>query len=68
MAQVRPSSTVRRELSWSHLKTLIYIDEPLKRDFYLEICRAERWSVRQLMGRGMIDLDRLQDDEPNRSR
>ena len=39
-------STVRRELSWSHLKTLIYIDEPLKRDFYLQICRAERWSVR----------------------
>lgn len=44
-------STVRRELSWSHLKTLIYIDAPLKRDFYLEICRVERWSVRQLQER-----------------
>ena len=32
-------STVRRELSWSHLKSLIYIDEPLKRDFYLEMRR-----------------------------
>ena len=41
-------STVRRELSWSHLKALIYIDDPLKRDFYIEICRVERWSVRQL--------------------
>ena len=44
-------STVRRELSWSHLKALIYIDDPLKRDFYLEICRVERWSVRQLQER-----------------
>ena len=44
-------STLRRELSWSHLKTLIYIDAPLKRDFYLEICRVERWSVRQLQER-----------------
>ena len=35
-------STVRRELTWSHLKSLIYIDEPLKRDFYIEICRFER--------------------------
>ncbi len=35
-------STVRRELTWSHLKSLIYIDEPLKRDFYIEICRVER--------------------------
>jgi len=41
-------STVRRELSWSHLKALIYIDDQLKRDFYIEICRVERWSVRQL--------------------
>ena len=44
-------STVRRELTWSHLKSLIYIDEPLKRDFYIEICRVERWSVRRLMGK-----------------
>lgn len=44
-------STVRRELTWSHLKALIYIDEPLKRDFYIEICRIERWSVRQLQER-----------------
>jgi predicted nuclease of restriction endonuclease-like (RecB) superfamily len=44
-------STVRRELSWSHLKALIYIDDPLKRDFYIEICRVERWSVRQLQER-----------------
>lgn len=44
-------STVRRELTWSHIKALIYIDAPLKRDFYIEICRIERWSVRQLQER-----------------
>lgn len=44
-------SAVRRELSWTHLKSLLYIDDPLKRDFYLELCRLERWSSRQLQER-----------------
>jgi len=44
-------STLRRELTWSHIKTLIYIEELFKRDFYLEICRVEHWSVRQLQER-----------------
>jgi len=44
-------STVRRELTWSHIKALIYIEEPLKRDFYIQICRVEHWSVRQLQER-----------------
>lgn len=35
-------STVWRELTWSHLKALIYIADPLKRDFYLEICRVNK--------------------------
>lgn len=50
MAEIFPEeqilSTVQRELSWSHLKALIYVDDPLKRDFYIEICRLEHWSVR----------------------
>jgi hypothetical protein len=37
-------SALRRELSWTHLKTLMYIDDPLKRDYYIELCRLERWS------------------------
>jgi predicted nuclease of restriction endonuclease-like (RecB) superfamily len=41
-------SALRRELSWTHIKALIYIEEPLKRDFYMEMCRLERWSTRQL--------------------
>lgn len=43
--------TVCSELSWSHLRMIIQIDEPLKRDFYIEICRVEHWSVRQLQER-----------------
>lgn len=40
-----------RQLSWSHLKTLVYIDDPTKRDFYIEMARLESWSVRQLNDR-----------------
>jgi len=41
-------SALRRQLTWTHLKRLIYIDDPLKRDFYTEMCRIERWSTRTL--------------------
>lgn len=41
-------SALRRQLSWSHFKKLIYLDDPLKRDFYAELCRIERWSTRVL--------------------
>ena len=49
-------STLSRQLSWSHFLDLIYIEEPLKRDFYTEICRLERWSVRTLRAKldGML--------------
>ncbi|VVE59116.1 hypothetical protein PHO31112_05425 [Pandoraea horticolens] len=40
-----------RQLSWTHLRSLIYIDDPLKREFYLEMCRSEGWSTRTLQGR-----------------
>ena len=41
-------SALRRQLSWTHFRTLVYIDDPLKRDFYAEMCRIERWSTRTL--------------------
>src|SRR4051812_22615401 len=28
-----------RQLSWTQFRSLIYLDEPLKRDFYAEMCR-----------------------------
>ena len=30
------------QLSWTHLRQIIYLDDPLKRDFYAEMCRVER--------------------------
>ncbi len=44
-------STLWRQLSWSHFKELIYLDDPLKRSFYIEICKLEKWSVRTLRER-----------------
>ena len=49
-------STLRRQLSWSLLKIIIYMDDPLKREVYLEMARMERWSARALQQRvdGML--------------
>ena len=47
-ADVEIVSALRRELSWTHFKQLIYIDNPLKREFYAELCRRERRSTRTL--------------------
>ncbi len=44
-------SALRRELSWTHIKTLIYIENPLKREFYTRIAINEGWSSRQLQER-----------------
>ncbi|WP_346656418.1 DUF1016 N-terminal domain-containing protein [Burkholderia sp. COPS] len=44
-------SALRREFSWTHLMMLMDVDDPLKRDFYIELCRLERWSSRQLQER-----------------
>lgn len=41
-------SALRRQLSWSHFRQLIYIDDELKRTFYAEMCRIEGWSTRAL--------------------
>jgi predicted nuclease of restriction endonuclease-like (RecB) superfamily len=43
--------TLCRQLSWSHLRLLIYMDDALKREFYIEIAKLEHWSVRQLQDR-----------------
>jgi len=44
-------ATLSQQLSWSHFVELIVIDETLKREFYLELCKRERWSVRILRER-----------------
>jgi predicted nuclease of restriction endonuclease-like (RecB) superfamily len=45
------SHTLCEKLSWSHIRELIYIEDALKRGFYLELCAYERWSVRTLQER-----------------
>lgn len=40
-----------RELTWTHFIALIPLKDPLQRDFYAEMCRIERWSVRVLRSR-----------------
>jgi hypothetical protein len=34
------------QLGWTHFRHIIALDDPLKRDFYAEMCRIERWSTR----------------------
>ena len=48
--------TLSAQLSWSHFVEVIRQDDPLKRDFYAEMCRIENWSVRTLRSKigGML--------------
>jgi predicted nuclease of restriction endonuclease-like (RecB) superfamily len=54
-AELYPDSSIVHSLSaqlnWTHLKYIIAIDEELKRSFYIELCRLEKWSYRQLQNR-----------------
>ena len=44
-------STLWRQLSWSHIKEIIPIADTLKRTFYIELCKMDKWSVRTLRDR-----------------
>ena len=37
-----------RQLTWTHLRIISYINGELKREFYIEMCRIEKWSTRVL--------------------
>lgn len=37
-----------QELTWTHFIALLPLKDPLAREFYAEMCRLERWSVRTL--------------------
>lgn len=41
-------SAARRQLSWTHIKSLIYVKDPLARQFYAEMCLKEHWDSRTL--------------------
>lgn len=40
--------TLSAKLGWSHFQQLIYLTDPLQRDYYAEMCRLENWSTRTL--------------------
>jgi predicted nuclease of restriction endonuclease-like (RecB) superfamily len=40
--------TVRRELSWSHLRLIMRVDNPKAREYYLKEAADQNWSTRQL--------------------
>jgi predicted nuclease of restriction endonuclease-like (RecB) superfamily len=43
--------TLSAQLSWSHLYSIINIENPIKREFYIQMTAHERWSVRTLQER-----------------
>lgn len=45
---MRIVSALRTQLGWTHFRQIIAIGDPLKRDFYAEMCRIENWSTRTL--------------------
>ena len=46
-------ATLSQQLSWSHVREIIALSQPLQREFYIQMCRVECWSVRTL--RSKID-------------
>lgn len=44
-------ATLSQQLTWSHIKKLISLEDNLKREFYATMCNTERWSVRTLKAR-----------------
>ncbi len=42
---------LRAQLSWTHFKQIIHIDDPIKREFYATMAAQERWSTRTLEDR-----------------
>lgn len=40
--------TLCAQLTWSHIRQIIPMDIEVKRMFYIEICKLEKWSVRSL--------------------
>jgi predicted nuclease of restriction endonuclease-like (RecB) superfamily len=49
-------STLSAKLGWSHFVEIVPLKDPLQREFYAEMCRIERWSVRALRAKigGML--------------
>lgn len=44
-------AVLSRDLSWSHFIEILPLKQPLEREYYAQLCRIERWSVRTLRER-----------------
>jgi predicted nuclease of restriction endonuclease-like (RecB) superfamily len=45
------AAELAQHMGWSHFKEILYLDNPVQRQFYAQMCRVERWSVRTLRDR-----------------
>jgi predicted nuclease of restriction endonuclease-like (RecB) superfamily len=45
---LRIVQSLTAQLGWTQFRQIIYLDDPLKRDFYAEMCRLEKWNTRTL--------------------
>ncbi len=62
-------AALQRQLGWTHFKVLLPLKEPLKREFYAEMCRAEGWSTRVLAQKIDVTTDLVfQDRDRSASR
>ncbi len=43
--------TLCRQLSWLHVRLVIFMEDPLKLEFYIEMCKLEKWNVRTFQER-----------------
>jgi predicted nuclease of restriction endonuclease-like (RecB) superfamily len=45
------AAELAQHMGWSHFTAILYLDNPVQRSFYAQMCRVERWSVRTLRDR-----------------
>lgn len=50
------SYALRSELSWTHYRLLMRLENEEKRDFYIDECIKSNWSTRQLERQIKLDL------------
>ncbi len=41
-------ATLWQQLSWSHFKLLLPVKNDIEREYYIQMCRIEKWTVREL--------------------
>ncbi|MDD6854103.1 MAG: DUF1016 N-terminal domain-containing protein [Prevotella sp.] len=42
---IHTTHAVRTQLTWTHLRSLMGVEDPLARQFYAEMCAVEHWDT-----------------------